>query len=110
MAENQDRKTESYRIAEADSKDCDDCHGEGLVTVYAPGYTGSPIGKLKDGQRYVARTMAHCRCPLGRLIRSSWKEDVVRRTPDLIDVLNGYSRWSVDDPIELQPPENRSNG
>lgn len=98
MAESQSKKSESYRIAEAESQDCRDCGGDGLVRVYASGYTGSPIGQLEDGRIYVARTMAHCRCPLGRFIRASWPEDMVRRTPDLIDILNGLSPWSVDDP------------
>jgi len=98
MAEAQSKKSEALLIAEADSKDCDDCHGDGMVMVYAFGYTGSPVGELEDGRRYVARTMAHCCCRLGRLFRSTWTEDLVRRTPDLIEILEGRSRWSVVDP------------
>jgi hypothetical protein len=98
MAESQSKKSEALLIAEADSKDCDDCRGDGMVMVYASGYTGSPVGELEDGRRYVARTMAHCRCPMGRFLRASWPEDLRRRTPDLIDVLNGRSLWSENDP------------
>ncbi len=99
MAEDSSKKSETYRIAEADSRDCEDCQGDGMVRVYAPGYDGScALRRDNAGRPFVARTMAHCRCPLGRFIRASWPEDMVRRTPDLIDILNGHSPWLEVDP------------
>jgi len=108
MAE-ETKKTESYLIAEADSKDCEDCLGEGMATVYAQSYDGSALRRDDLGNGFVARTMAHCRCPLGRLIRASSPEDVRRRTPDVIEILEGRSLWLPVDPTEksLKNPHRR---
>lgn len=94
MAEAQSKKSEALRIAEADSRDCDDCHGDGMVVVY----DDSQIRRDKLGRPFVNRVVANCRCPMGRFLRASWPEDLRRRTPDLIDVLNGRSLWSENDP------------
>ena len=94
MAETQSKKSEALCIAEADSRDCDDCHGDGMVMVY----DGSQIRRDKLDRPFVDRVIAHCCCPLGRFVRASWPEDLRRRTPDLIDVLDRRSRWSAVDP------------
>ncbi len=100
MAEDKSRKTEAYLIAEADSRDCPICCGQGMSTVYAPDYDGSALRRDSSGRPYIARTMAHCRCPLGRYLRASSGNDVVRRTPDVMSIGEGYSTWSLIDPIE----------
>jgi len=100
MAENTNKKSDAFLVAEMDSKDCRICGGEGMATVYAPGYDGSALRRDNLGRLFVARTMAHCSCPLGRHIRASSKEDVVRRTPDVMDISEGYSSWSLIDPTE----------
>jgi hypothetical protein len=100
MAEDQRPGTEGYKIATADSKDCEFCHGQGVATVYASGYNRSPLLRDHDGRPYVARTMAHCHCPLGRFLRMASKEDVRRATPEVANILDGYSTWSLDDPTE----------
>ena len=107
-AETQNKKSEAYLRAERESKDCKPCRGYGLVTVYARGYPGPPmierddgtrqVATRKDGRHYVARTMAHCRCAFGRFLRATWPEDLVERTPDIVEVLNGSSYWSAKDP------------
>lgn len=100
MVEDKSKKNEAYRIAEADSKDCEDCNGDGMATVYAPGYDGSSLRRDNLGRTFVARTVAHCRCPLGRHLRASSPEDVNRRTPEVANILAGHSNWSLDDPTE----------
>ncbi len=107
MAANADCKesASALAIATADSRDCAFCSGQGMATVYAPGYTGSAIAQLPDGRRYVARTTAHCMCPLGRFVRAAAKEDVRRRTPEVGDIAQGRSHWSLDDPTE-EPVDN----
>jgi hypothetical protein len=100
MAENTDKKSDAFLVAEMDSKDCRICGGEGMATVYAPGYDGSALRRDNLGRPFVARTMAHCSCPLGRHIRASWKEDLIRRTPDVVDIMDIRQRWSLIDPTK----------
>jgi hypothetical protein len=107
MAEDNKKKTEAYLIVEAESRNCPVCSGAGMATVYAPGYDGAPFLRDRDGRPYVARTMAHCQCPLGRYLRASSPEDVVRRTPDVTMINEGYSTWSLVDPTEEVPDDHR---
>ena len=94
------KRSDAYLIAEADSKDCRICGGEGMATVYAPGYDGSVLRRDNLGRPFVARAMAYCLCPLGRHLRASSSEDVIRRTLDVVNIREGFSDWSLVDPTE----------
>lgn len=105
MAEDPSKKNEAYRIAEADSKNCEICRGDGMATVYAPSYgcgdkPASALRRDNLGRPCVVRTVAHCLCPLGRYLRATTKEDVLRRMPDVVNINEGYSQWSLIDPTE----------
>ena len=75
--------TTALDIARADSRDCQFCNGDGMRTVFAPGYNGDAIVRDREDRAYVARTVATCLCSLGRYIRSRMPEDVRRRTPEI---------------------------
>lgn len=96
--------TTALDMARADSRDCPFCDGEGMITVYAPGYTGCEIAMTRDSIPYVARTTGHCICKLGRYMRSQTKEDIRKRIPDIDDVAQGRSRWLTVDPTEKPCP------
>jgi hypothetical protein len=101
--------TTALDIATADSRDCAFCCGQGITTVYAPGYNGNAIMRDSNDQPYSARTVAHCFCPLGRFIRAKAPEDVRRRTPEVDMVAQGRSLWSLVDPTESSLYDSTSN-
>ena len=48
---------------------------------------------------------AHCTCALGRWMRSRialQDAAMLRRIPDLLDVMGGRTRWSFDDPTRYR--------
>ena len=63
--------TTALDIARADSRDCQFCNGDGMRTVFAPGYDGDAIVRDSENRAYVARTVATCRCSLGHFIRAN---------------------------------------
>lgn len=73
--------------AEAASRDCRHCGGTiGLVPVYRDGHVPPSVSAI-------------CVCRLAAWIRSSWSRhspEILRRTPELADVLAGRSTWSID--------------
>jgi len=89
-----------HAIAKQESLNCPHCHGEGLATVYAPGYLGDPIAWTKGGIRYAARVAAHCCCPVGVFTRDHTDSDACCRIPRVEDILAGRSRWLLADPTE----------
>jgi hypothetical protein len=99
-SENTTPDASPLECAKADSRDCPFCHGEGMATVYAPGYSSHAIGVAGNYQRHVLRTMATCRCALGQYMRAAMKDDVRRRTPDVEQIAQGRSEWLLDDPTE----------
>ena len=92
--------TTALDIARADSRDCQFCNGDGMRTVFAPGYNGDAIVRDREDHAYVARVVATCRCSLGRFIRSRMPDDVRRRTPEIDMIAQGRSLWLLDDPVE----------
>ena len=95
--------TSAMDIARANSKDCEYCNGEGMVTVYAPNYDGSPFAITASGIKYASRVVAHCLCPLGKFIRAATKEDVRRRIPEVSSIVDRESRWLLKDPTGDNP-------
>lgn len=92
--------TSPLECAQADSRDCPFCDGQGMATVYAPGYNSHAVGVARNYQRHVLRTMAFCRCALGQYMRAMAKDDVRRRTPEVEEIAQGRSQWLLDDPTE----------
>lgn len=70
---------------EAESKGCPHCSGIGQVAVYHP--------KPNPANRDPESITADCICPRGRLIRAGRDAAMVKRVPDLVDVLAGRSLW-----------------
>ncbi|MDR3639045.1 MAG: hypothetical protein P4L84_34895 [Isosphaeraceae bacterium] len=81
--------------AEQASKGCDRCGGMGLTTVWR---------RLPVPERTPATVAAHCVCALGRWMRRYWERDpaMLRRIPDLDDVLNGRSVWLAEEPSQIE--------
>jgi hypothetical protein len=78
------------------SRDCPHCSGEGLVIVWQPG-----PDPMRADPRAVPTCAAHCTCPHGRWIRRRLGEqdrDLLRRVPDLAEVLEGRTAWRPRNP------------
>jgi hypothetical protein len=90
--------------AEAASRKCEHCGGSGWMTVvYArPEATRSATNPTSPIPPSVS---AFCICPHGRFLKRSQAADLVRRIPDLQDVLDGRSVWTL--PPEPTPEERR---
>jgi hypothetical protein len=96
--------------AEADTVKCEYCDRAGLVTIYHPDYTGDPVVEVigRDGKphRQAGRVNAHCVCPVGRWMRRHTTDDLVRRIPDLNDVISRRIGYTLKDPTAVQVDEN----
>jgi hypothetical protein len=88
----------SREAAQAASRDCPFCEGEGMIPVYHPAFTGASVGITKDGQPYVASTTAHCRCELGIWIRDRNLPEIQARIPWVEDICRGRSKWLLESP------------
>ncbi len=71
--------------AREESRNCEFCAGNGLVTVYHP-------------TRQV--TAAHCRCAIGAWMRARTEPRLQARIPWVEDICSGRSRWLLEDPNE----------
>ena len=92
--------------AQADSRGCRYCSGEGMVIVFHPQYTGSPVIEFKCHDRGWVRTAgrvaAHCVCKMGRWMRERTDEEMLRCIPDYQKCLDGESFWLPDDPTDTE--------
>ena len=87
----QSRDLSTREGAEAASRNCERCDGNGLAVVWAS--WPDPSGKTPE------RTTAYCVCALGRLVEQRHRKhspDLRRRMPDLTDVLAGRSFWRAE--------------
>ena len=84
----------------AESRNCPECGGGGLVTVYHP---------TPDRERRVpASAAAHCVCALGRWMRRTLAEkdaETVKRIVDLVDVQFGRVGWLLQPPGDDSAPD-----
>ena len=93
--------------AMAASRNCPRCEGSGQVRVYDPRYDGRRAIErevLMHGEvrkvMYPMYTLAHCVCPMGRWMRSKFRDlDTLSRIPDFAEVLAGRSRWVARNPV-----------
>jgi hypothetical protein len=93
--------------AEAASRECEHCGGGGWMTVVysrseATRSATNPTSKIPPS------VSAFCGCAHGRFLKRSQAADLVRRIPDLADVLEGRSGWTL--PPEPTPEERRHYG
>ncbi len=85
-------------------RDCEHCHGEGLVTIFHEKYDGSPSVRIKRPddtvRHYAMRAAVPCVCPLGTFIRDSQTqgEATTVRQLSLQDVIEGRIPWTMTDP------------
>ncbi len=93
-----------HAIAKQESLECEHCHGAGLTTVFAPGYTGDQVGVTRNGVRFATRVTAHCSCKLGEFIRDHTESAECSRIPRVADILEGVSRWLLADPSQELAP------
>jgi hypothetical protein len=105
--------------AQAASRGCGHCGGQGHAVVFRPvprpscsrcGATLPPdhlaCPECEPRARPVPRTVAaHCVCPYGRWVRSRTEAEMLRRFPDLAEVLAGRSVWLAEDPDVGPVPE-----
>ncbi len=98
---------ETHDRAKFDSRDCEHCGGEGIVSVYHRRYRGSSINRSREtGHLYAATTAAHCRCPLGKFIRDRCPQELAQRIPWVEAILQGRSDWVLDIPKRDEFPCN----
>jgi hypothetical protein len=96
------RNLSTREDAEAASKSCDRCGGCGLTTVYR--------SREIEGKRIPPTVGAYCVCAFGRWIRGNHaarSPELLRRIPDLANVLAGRSFWLAEMPrpeLESDPP------
>lgn len=109
--------TRDREAAAFESRNCQHCDGNGLVSVYHPEYQGnlSPVNHRasrimdEDGEvrvvqePFVAIVAAHCCCTLGRWMRERVEEHIQRRVPRVEDILAGRSKWLLKPHWEAQP-------
>ena len=93
---------EERDAAKRASLQCAHCHGEGMVTVYHPRWTGEPVEQTCDGIRYPTVMAAHCCCELGRWTRARNSLESQRLIPYVEDILAGRMKWLLEPPT-LQP-------
>lgn len=96
--------TAEHDLAVLESKDCPQCGGNGMVPVYAPQHNGTGLCRQFDETPFATVVGAHCRCNLGQWIRSRNKRDIWERVPKVQDILDGRSRWMLEDPTEDDAP------
>ncbi len=93
--------------AEAKSRNCPRCKGQGLAPIYDFEYDGAPvvvgIDDMGNSCKRVGRTVAYCVCLFGRWIQQNHRDnkaskDVYDRIPDLADVIGQPSFWLENDP------------
>jgi hypothetical protein len=75
---------------QAESRGCEYCSGEGIVTVYHP--------RPDPSRRIPATAPADCVCPRGRAVREAYDEAARRRRIDFGDVLAGGVDWLEHSP------------
>jgi hypothetical protein len=97
--------------AQAQSRHCEFCSGSGQATIYDRDFDGRRVvereviirGEIKPAYPYAMLITAHCICAMGRWLRSKAEPDVMRRIPDMCDVLAGRTRWTAQDPTGDRP-------
>jgi len=102
-----------HDLAALGSRDCPHCGGNGMVSVYAPQHNGTGLCRQFDETPFVTVVGAHCRCSLGRWTRERNKQDILQRVPWVQDILDGRSRWMLEDPTEdsvTSTPKRRRTG
>lgn len=101
----------SKEQAQALSRDCPHCSGNGQLMVFWPGYRGLRVEDrecLTRGGEVITRpwpmiVAAHCICLMGRWMRAKTEPELLPRIPDLADILAGRSRWLARDPMGDTP-------
>jgi hypothetical protein len=96
--------TAEHDLAALESQDCPYCEGTGMVPVYAPQHDGTGLCRQWDETPFATVVGAHCCCSLGRWTRDRNKPDVRQRIPSIQDILDGRSRWMLEDPTENAVP------
>lgn len=97
-----------YERVKRESRDCRYCGGAGMLIVFHPGHQGDRVGYTtsitEDGivvrKAFAAEVAAHCCCPFGVWMRDRIDDETRLRIPTVKDILEGRSRWLLDDPNE----------
>ncbi len=92
--------TSEHDLVAMESRDCPFCGGCGMASVYAPQHDGTGLYRRGDETPFPTVVGAHCCCSLGRWMRDRNKQDIRQRVPSVQDVLDGKSRWTLEDPTE----------
>lgn len=91
-------------VAENASKNCRLCRGTGFVSIYHRLYTGNQVITIPNQDRkptvLAGVIVSHCAepCEYGQWIRGRVDAALLERIPDLREVLNRRTDYSVDDP------------
>jgi len=100
--------TSEHDLVALESRECSYCGGCGMVSVYAPQHDGTGLYRRGDDTPFPTVVGAHCCCNLGRWMRDRNKLDIRQRVPWIQDILNGKSRWMLENPTEEGENRERS--
>lgn len=101
-AEGNGTPADSREAAEAASKGCEHCGGQGLVPVY---FRRAMTWEERRECHIPEHVAAYCVCPMGRWIEKTHREkspEIRKRTPDLADTLAGRGSWQTTPPEPVE--------
>jgi len=93
----QDADVSKRAVAMDNANGCEHCSGTGLAQVYNP--------DPKRWPNIPTQVAAHCLCTAGRWMRAQSTADIIRRTPDFVNVWAGKSGWIPYNPATPDDPE-----